>query len=76
MIELVLFAVAILSGSAGVLGHPPLLPRLCRQLAALRPQRVPRGFSGVRTGERPADGRTARTPAWAHTEPHTYEEAA
>lgn len=70
MISLALYLFVVLSGSAGMLGHAPLVPRLARWLAARRSRRAFRDSRDTGTPPKPAERRTApRAPSWANAQP-------
>lgn len=66
MIAFALYVVVVLSGSAGILGHTPLLPRLARSALAWRANRAQRGSRVAPTPLRPPHAHTA--PSWARTD--------
>lgn len=70
MADFALYVFVVLCGSAGLLGHTPILPRLACSALAWRANRGPRGSRVAPTPLRPTESRTR--PSWAQPD----EEAA
>ncbi|CAL9609698.1 hypothetical protein SUDANB1_05599 [Streptomyces sp. enrichment culture] len=72
MIWFALYVFASLSIAAGICGHPPVLPRLVRAVAAWRARGQPRGYRVGRHAARRPQEPTGRRPAWARTGEHDH----
>jgi hypothetical protein len=76
VIALALYLVVVLCGSAGLLGHTPLLSRLTGQVLAWRARKAACDTRTVGPAPGPPQRRPRPVPSWAYTEPRQYDEAA
>lgn len=62
-----LYVFVVLTGSAGLCGHAPLVPRACRWALAWRPHRAFRASRAATTPLRPPQRPPRPAPSWADT---------
>ncbi|GED89356.1 hypothetical protein [Streptomyces sp. 6-11-2] len=76
MINVAIYLITVCTTTAGILCHPPVLADWIRRTAALTARNLTHSSHATPTLERPAARRVRPIPAWAHTEPYQYDEAA
>ncbi|MFF7190532.1 hypothetical protein ACFZAR_36175 [Streptomyces sp. NPDC008222] len=76
MTALALYLTVVLTGSAGLLGHTPILSRLTRQALAWRARTPSRDTRAAEAPPGPPQRRPRPAPSWARPDPDQYEEAA